>query len=173
MGTDRDKRVDAVRPPQFTLREIVAALGGEAIGEVSAPLTGVATLDSAGPTHLTFLANPRYRARLADSRAGAVIVGQRDRDAASVPRIVSDNPYAYYAKAVALFHPDPPAHAGIHASAHVDPLASVDASAEVGAFASIGPGARVAARARIGAGCAIAGDVRGWLASSRPADQAV
>ncbi len=78
----------------FTLREIVARLGGEAIGEVSAPLTGVATLDSAGPSDLAFLANPKYRSRLGATRAGAVIVGARDRDAASVPRIVSDNPYA-------------------------------------------------------------------------------
>src|SRR3954462_11267927 len=95
--------------PAFTLREIVARLGGEAVGEVNAPLTGVATLDSAGPSHLAFLANPKYRARLAGTRAGAVILSPRDRDAASVPRIVSDNPYAYYAKVVALFHPEAPA----------------------------------------------------------------
>src|SRR4029078_10478479 len=107
--------------PSLTLREIVAQLGGEAVGEVAAPLTGVATLDSAGPSHLTFLANPKYRSRLAGTRAGAVILSPRDRDAATVPRIVSDNPYAYYAKAVALFHPEPVASPGVHPSAHVDP----------------------------------------------------
>jgi UDP-3-O-[3-hydroxymyristoyl] glucosamine N-acyltransferase len=143
----------------LTLREIVARLGGEAIGEVSAPLTGVATLDSAGPSHLTFLANPKYRSRLAGTRAGAVIVGTRDRDAATVPRIVSDNPYAYYAKAVALFHPEPAIVPGVHASAQVDPAASVDPAAEVGPFVTIGAGARIAGGARIGAGCAIGAGV--------------
>src|SRR5438132_13712332 len=87
----------------LTLREIVARLGGEAVGEVGAPLTGVATLDSAGPGDIAFLANPKYRGRLASTRAGAVILGPGDRDAAAMPRIVSDNPYAYYAKTVALF----------------------------------------------------------------------
>jgi UDP-3-O-[3-hydroxymyristoyl] glucosamine N-acyltransferase len=145
--------------PSLTLREIVALLGGEAVGEVAAPLTGVATLDSAGPSHLTFLANPKYRSRLAGTRAGAVIVSPRDRDAASVPRIVSDNPYAYYAKAVALFHPEPAASPGIHPSGEVDPTAVVDPSAEIGPFVSIGAGARIGAHVRIGAGCVIGADV--------------
>jgi UDP-3-O-[3-hydroxymyristoyl] glucosamine N-acyltransferase len=143
----------------LTLSQIVARLGGEAVGEVSAPLTGVATLDSAGPSHLTFLANPKYRSRLAGTRAGAVIVSSKDRDAASVPRIVSENPYAYYAKAVALFHPEAAAKPGVHASAEVDASAVVDASAEIGAFVTIGPGSRIAAGARIGAGCAIGANV--------------
>src|SRR5688572_31877172 len=138
-------------PPALTLREIVARLGGEAVGEVSAPLSGVATLDSAGPSQIAFLANPRYRGRLATTRAGAVILGPGDRDAATIPRIVSENPYAYYARTVALFHPEEPARPGIHPFAQVDGSATVDASSEIGAFVVIGKGARVGARARIGA----------------------
>ncbi len=144
----------------LTLREIVAKLGGEAVGEVGSPLTGVATLDSAGPSDIAFLANPRYRARLASTRAGAVILGPGDRDAASIPRIVSDNPYAYYAKTVALFHPIPPVRAGIHPFAQVDAGANVDASAEIGAFVVIGPGASVGAGASIGPHCGLGEDVR-------------
>ncbi|MGE5617011.1 MAG: LpxD N-terminal domain-containing protein, partial [Bacillota bacterium] len=104
----------------LTLREIVEHLGGEAVGEVAEPLTGVATLDSAGPRDIAFLANPKYRSRLASTAAGAVILGRGDRDTVSLPRIVADNPYAYYARTVALFHPEQPAAAGVHASAHVD-----------------------------------------------------
>jgi UDP-3-O-[3-hydroxymyristoyl] glucosamine N-acyltransferase len=145
--------------PAFTLREIVARLGGEAVGEVAAPLTGVATLDSAGPSDLAFLANPKYRSRLEGTRAGAVILGRNERDAAKLPRIVSDNPYAYYARAVALFHPEPAAVPGVHASADVHPEAVVDPGAEVGAFVSIGAGSRVAPGVRIGSGCAIGAHV--------------
>jgi len=140
-----------VAAPALTLREIVARLGGEAVGEVGAPLTAVATLDSAGPTEIAFLANPRYRARLATTRAGAVILGPGDRDATSIPRIVSDNPYAYYARTVALFHPDEAPQPGIHPFAQIDASANVDAGAEIGAFVVIGPGAAVAKGARIGA----------------------
>ena len=136
--------------PAFTLGEIVARLGGEAVGEVSEPLTGLAAIDSAGPRDLAFLANPKYRNRLATTRAGAVILGLGDRDAVAIPRIVSDNPYAYYAHAVALFNPGEGVHPGIHPQALVDPAARVDPAAQVDAFAVVGPGASVGAGARIG-----------------------
>jgi UDP-3-O-[3-hydroxymyristoyl] glucosamine N-acyltransferase len=115
----------------------------------------VATIDSAGPAQITFLANPRYRAKLADSRAGAVIVGRGDRDVVSSPRIVADNPYAYYARTVALFHPEPPATPGIHATAVIDASAIVAPSAEIGAHVVIGAEARIGDGARIGAGCVL------------------
>ena len=113
----------------MNLRDIVARLGGEAVGEVAAPLTGVATLDSAGPSDIAFLANPKYRGRLASTKAGAVILGPGDREAASIPRIVAENPYAYYARTVALFHPEAPIAAGIHPSAQVHRDAKVDPGA--------------------------------------------
>ncbi len=139
----------------LTLREIVAKLGGEAVGEVGAPLTGVATLDSASPTQIAFLANPKYRSKLATTRAGAVIIGPGDRDAGSMPRIVSDNPYAYYARTVALFHPAAPPKPGIHPFAQVDASARVDAYAQIDAFAVVGADASIAKGARIGSHCVI------------------
>jgi UDP-3-O-[3-hydroxymyristoyl] glucosamine N-acyltransferase len=143
----------------LSLREIVARLGGEAVGEAGAPLTGVATLDSAGPGQIAFLANPKYRAKLASTRAGAVILSPGDRDAASIPRIVADNPYAYYARTVALFHPAPKAQPGIHPFAQVDASAAVDAGAEIGAFAVVGARSLIAKGAVIGSHCVIGADV--------------
>ena len=139
----------------LTLGEIVARLGGEAVGEASTPISGVATLDAAGPGQIAFLANRKYRGRLATTRAGAVILGPGDREAASMPRIVSDNPYAYYARTVALFHPEEPFEAGIHPFAQIDRSANVDPTADIGAFVVIGPGSQVGARARIGAHASI------------------
>ncbi len=141
--------------PLLTLGEIVRRLGGEAVGELQTPISGVATLDSAGPAQIAFLTNPRYRGRLATTRAGAVILGPGDRDAATIPRIVSENPYAYYARTVALFHPEEPVRAGIHPFAQVDGSANVDATAEIGAFVVVEPGASIGPRARIGAHCVI------------------
>ncbi|MBK8325407.1 MAG: UDP-3-O-(3-hydroxymyristoyl)glucosamine N-acyltransferase [Betaproteobacteria bacterium] len=139
--------------PRLTLREITERLGGEVVGEADAPLSGIASLDDAGPGQLTFLASPKFRSRLAGTRAAAVIVGPKDRDATTLPRIVAANPYAYYARAVALFHPAKPVVAGIHPSAVVDSSARVAPSACVGPFAVIEAGAAVGERATIGAGC--------------------
>ncbi len=141
MGTDH----------ALTLAEIVARLGGEAVGEVAVPITGVATLDSAGPGQIAFLTNPRYRGRLANTRAGAVILAPGDREAANIPRIIADNPYAYYARTVALFHPARAAVPGVHPTAQVAEGSTVATEAEVGAFAVIGPGCVVGEGATIGA----------------------
>ena len=142
-------------PVTFTLREIVARLGGEAVGDDGARFTGVAPLDSAGPAHITFLAHQRHRSKLAATRAGAVILAPADRDAVAIPRIVTPNPYAYFARTLALFNPEQPGVPGIHATALVDPAAQVDVTAEVGAYAVIGAGARVGRGARIGAHCTL------------------
>jgi len=136
----------------FSLRQIVAQLGGEAVGEAAQPLTGIATIESAGPTQLAFLANLKYRAQLERSRAGAVILGPDERDATTLPRIVTANPYAYYARAVALFNPPPPVKAGRHPTAQVDPEAIVASTAEIGA--------RIGERTSIGAACVIGTNVR-------------
>ena len=143
------------RVTTLTLQEIVRRLGGEVAGDGTRAVAGVATLDEAGPGEITFLANPRYRSRLAATRAGAVILGPRDRDATAIARIVSDNPYAYYARTVALFNPPRAAVPGTHPTACVDPGARVAASAEIGPFAVIAAGARVGERACIGAGSVV------------------
>jgi UDP-3-O-[3-hydroxymyristoyl] glucosamine N-acyltransferase len=142
----------------LTLQEIARRLGGEIAGDPSIAVRGVATLDEAAPGEITFLANPKYRSRLAATRASAVILGPRDRDATSIARIVADNPYAYYARTVALFHPPRAAVPGVHPAAVVDPSATVAASAEIGPFAVVAAGARVGERARIGAGCVVGED---------------
>lgn len=144
-------------PPvtRLTLQEIVQRLGGEVVGDASVAVSGVATLDEAGPDEVSFLANPRYRAKLAATRAGAVILGPRDRDATAVARILADNPYAYYARTVALFHLPRTAVAGVHPSASIGAGAQVSASAEIGPLAVIGAGARVGDRAVVGAGSII------------------
>jgi UDP-3-O-[3-hydroxymyristoyl] glucosamine N-acyltransferase len=142
-------------PERLTLLEIAGRLGGEVVGDGSVAVTGVAPLDEAGPGQIAFLANPRYRPRLATTKAGAVILGPRDRDATALPRIVAGNPYAYYARTVALFHPERAAEAGVHPSAVVDPAATVADSAEIGPGAVIGARARVGERVRVGAGSVV------------------
>ena len=161
MGTDHNSKADVLCPPPvvLTLNEIVARLGGEAVGEAATPITGVGTIDSAGPGEITFLSNPKYRARLAGTRAGAVILGPGDRGAATIPCIVTDNPYAYYARAVTLFHPEEALNPGIHPFAQIEASANVDAYAEIGAFVVIGARASVARGAKIGAHCVIGAGV--------------
>ncbi len=141
------------------LRDLIDKLGGEAVGEVDEPLRGVATIDSAGAGQITFLANPKYRSSLADTRASAVIVNSNDRDVTSRPRILTGNPYAYFARVAQLFSPPPAVQAGIHPSAVVHAGARIAASAGIAEFASIGAGAVIGEGALIGPGCVIGENV--------------
>lgn len=149
--------MNAAHPP-YTLEQIVARLGGELIGPPHVAVRQVAPLDQAGPEDLSFLTGGKYRRLLEGTRAAAVILGTADRDSTERPRIVSANPYAYLARASALLNPAAPVEPGIHASAVVDPRASVAASASIGPCVTVGAGATIGERAVIGAGCAIGTD---------------
>lgn len=142
------------------LDELVRTFGGELIGAADVALTGVGTLTGAGPSEITFLSNSKYRSLLPDTRAGAVILHTQDQDATALPRIVTDNPYAYMAKVMAFFHPPQRPAAGIHATAMVDVTATVAPDAAIGPYVVIGKQATIGARAAIGAGCHIGAATR-------------
>ena len=139
----------------YSLREIARRFGGEIAGDPDFEVSGVATLESAGPDRIAFLANARYLPQLKATRAGAVIVGEPARAATRLPRIVCANPYAYFARVSALFHPEPAPRPGAHATAVIDASARVAADAQVGPCAVIESGADIGPGCIIGAGCFI------------------
>jgi UDP-3-O-[3-hydroxymyristoyl] glucosamine N-acyltransferase len=141
------------------LRDLQSKLGGECVGEVSRPLVGVGTLEHARETEISFLANPKYRAALANTQAGAVILSRKDRDATSKPRLIVDNPYAVFAKVAQLFAPSPAFAPGIHTSAVIASSARVSPTASIAEFVSIGERAKIEDNVRIGPGCVIGDDV--------------
>ncbi len=143
---------------RYRLGEIVAKLGGELIGDPSAEILRIATLESAGPGDLCFLSHGRYRAHLRDTRASAVILAREERDATALPRILCDDPYVYYARAAQLFGSDNRPAPGIHARAVVEEGAEIPASATVGPGSHIGRGARLGERVVIDASCTIGED---------------
>ena len=130
----------------FSLEEIVARLGGELVGNGATHVQGIGTLSQATRDEIAFLANPAYRAQLGVTQAGAVILGPNDRDLTALPRIVAANPYAYFARAAALFAPSRTSTPGAHFSAVVDATARLAESAHVGPLATIGPGVKIGER---------------------------
>ena len=114
------------------LGEIAARLGCKLEGPEDLEITGVAGMEDATPSQLTFLANPKYLPKLSTTRAGAIILGEDVR----VPgRAVlrCDDPYLAFAKALELFCPPSRPPAGIH------PTAVIASSVKLGQRPSIGP----------------------------------
>ncbi|MGH8616617.1 MAG: UDP-3-O-(3-hydroxymyristoyl)glucosamine N-acyltransferase [Burkholderiales bacterium] len=148
------------RPAGLTLRDIVGRLGGEVIGDPARRVTALAPLERAGGTEIAVASQPRHQPLLALTGAAAVVVGPALRQAVTGAGIVTDNPYVYFARLLALLHPEPIPRAGIHRSAIVEPGAKVARSAAVGPRAVIGRGAAIGAGAQIGAGCVIGARTR-------------
>lgn len=136
------------------LSDIVAALGGELLGDPALAMDGIAPLESAEPTHISFLANPRYRSQLASTRSGCVIVAPalRDEAAARGAALVTADPYLYFARLTQWWAARTRAAlpAGVHPSAVVEEGAVVDPSARIEALAFVGAGAIVEADAVVG-----------------------
>jgi UDP-3-O-[3-hydroxymyristoyl] glucosamine N-acyltransferase len=143
------------RAASYTLDELARRVGARVDGDGSVPITHLGTLESAGAGAIAFLANPRYRAQLAATRASAVIVAPGDAAHTALPKLVSDNPYATFARIAQLLNPDRAPEAGIDATARIDPGASVARSAAVGAYAVIEAHACIGERAHVGAHCVI------------------
>jgi UDP-3-O-[3-hydroxymyristoyl] glucosamine N-acyltransferase len=129
------------------LRELASRLGCALRGDGEVEVRRVSGIDEAGPGDVTFVANSRYAPRLATTRASAVIVSPEL--ATPLPSLLSPNPYLAYARAVGLLHPRASPPPGVHASAHVDPTASLGEGVHVGALAVVGARTRVGARTAV------------------------
>jgi UDP-3-O-[3-hydroxymyristoyl] glucosamine N-acyltransferase len=139
----------------MTLGELAVRFGCELRGDPAATVDSVAALSSAGPGSISFLANPKYVAQLAETRAGAVILDAKSAASSPVPVLIVANPHATYARVATLLHPDPKLVAGVHPAAHVEAGATIDPSSQICAHAFVGEGSRIGARCFVGPGVVI------------------
>lgn len=139
----------------FALGELAARLGAELAGDGGCEITGLGTLEDGGAGDIAFLANPRYRRHLPETRVSAVLLREEDRSACRTGALVCKDPYLAYARVAALLYPEPTVAGGVHASAIVALGATVDPTAWIGPAAVIEEQARIGPRAFIGPGCII------------------
>jgi UDP-3-O-[3-hydroxymyristoyl] glucosamine N-acyltransferase len=161
-----------------SLEEIVARFGGDLKGDGKLAVTGLASLETATAAQLSFLANPKYRARLVATRAGAVILAPEMAGECPVAAIVTPQPYLYFARVSHWLSDVPFPAPGVHPSAVVEspllPSVSVGAHCWIGTDVEIGedsvlypgvriyPGCRIGRRAIIHAGAVIGADGFGF-----------
>jgi UDP-3-O-[3-hydroxymyristoyl] glucosamine N-acyltransferase len=168
------------RQGPYSATEIATAIGSPRPGSETM-LSGVAPLQHAAASDISFLDGARYKRLLQGTSAGAVIVEPALADCVpptAVPIFVSSASEAW-TKVVRLFHPLPPMNPGRDPTAYIAPCAVIDETAEIGPFAYIGPGVDigpgcvigphavlrggvlVGADSRIGAGCVVSHAVIG------------
>ncbi len=147
----------------FTVQDIAAALGAEALGAADLSVTGVAEPAKAGPDDLALAMSDRYAAALGEGQARAAVIGPgMDWKALGLQAaVIAPRPrYAMAGITVAL-DPGPAIAPGIHPTAIVDPSARIGAGAAIGPFVvlgadvEIGPDARIASHVSIAEGTRI------------------
>jgi UDP-3-O-[3-hydroxymyristoyl] glucosamine N-acyltransferase len=147
------------RAGPFTLGDIAAATGATCPPEQAGKtVDDVAPLDTAGPTHLAFMDNPKYRDQFKATAAAACLMhpDMAAHAPAGVVCLTTKNPYKSYALAAQMFYPGIMPDPGVHPRAVVDPSATIgqgcriDANAVIGAGVSLGDRVWVEANAVIG-----------------------
>jgi UDP-3-O-[3-hydroxymyristoyl] glucosamine N-acyltransferase len=102
-------------------------------------LTGVAGIETASPSEVSFVANAKYAALARSAKAAALIV-EPDFAQITCPTLRITNPYLAWSRAIELFHPAPIYAPGIHPTAVIAPTARLGARAHIGAYVVIGEG---------------------------------
>ena len=144
---------------EYTLARLAELLGGELAGDGSVVVRQVAPPERAGPHDIVFVAQARYLAALQSSRAGAVILPPEARDASALPRIITPNPYLYFARVSALLNPTARPAPGVHERAWVAAGARLGPDVSVAPGAVVEEGAEIGARSVIGPNCVIGAGV--------------
>ncbi|HSW50455.1 MAG TPA: UDP-3-O-(3-hydroxymyristoyl)glucosamine N-acyltransferase [Bryobacteraceae bacterium] len=119
------------------LVDIARRLNCALIGDGAIEISGLAGMEHAGPSELTFLANPKYAHKVKKTRAAAILAAS-PVEGHPIATLVSENPYLDFARALELFYRPPRPAPGIHPSAAVARSAVIGEGASIGAFVAIG-----------------------------------
>ena len=130
------------------LGELATRLGAELHGDANIEVTGVKGIEEAGPTEITFVANPKYAGLARATRAAAVIVEPEFQEIAAATLRIK-NPYHAFSRALGIFYQPPAYPPGIHPTAVIDPTAEIGPGAHIGAYAVIGPNVRLGPNATL------------------------
>ena len=137
-----------------TLKELAEHLGGVVRGDETLRVNGLAPLEAAGPDKITFLANPKYAAKVSTTGAGAVLMAPGCENYGRNVIEVS-NPYLAFAKLLTLFHVHKPAPLGIMVGAIIGSDVSLGADLTVYPGAVIGNGVTLGDRCIVHPGVVI------------------
>lgn len=138
-----------IQVPAYTVAELAERVAGTVEGDPEHRISGVGPVELAGPSHLTFVADERYRRALENGRPGAVLAGRDFEAPSGLTLIRVDDPQRAFGRLLPLFHPPDEPPPGIAATARIGH------DVELGEGVFVGPYALIGDRARLGAGTAV------------------
>ncbi len=130
-------------------------LGGTLEGDGDREIRRVASLESAGPEDVTFVAGAKAAKAAAESQAGCLLVAPNFVNSHSATVIRVADPRSAIAQVIARLHPKRQPDGRIHPTALIGAGVVLGDAVSVGAYASIGEGTRIGEGTTIGGGTVI------------------
>jgi UDP-3-O-[3-hydroxymyristoyl] glucosamine N-acyltransferase len=135
------------------VRELAVWLGATFEGDGEKELTGVAPLETAGNSEISFVGGRRAAAQAQASAAGCLIVPMEWPSPSERTVIRAPQPRTAFARAMSRFYPTLEIKPGVHPTAVVAKDVELGAMVFIGPHAVVGEGTRVGVASSIGAGC--------------------
>jgi UDP-3-O-[3-hydroxymyristoyl] glucosamine N-acyltransferase len=142
----------------LTIIQLAKRLGAELDDQrkdLSAQISAVAPVETAGESEVTFVSHNKHKAALGKSRAGAVIVSEH-LEGVNKPQLVVKNVNAALIEVLNIFAPKiQTVPTGIDTTAKLGKDVKIAGSVSVGAYAVIGDNVEIGENCVIGSGCKI------------------
>lgn len=129
-------------PQAKTLQQIANVVSAQLVGDSAlgdTPIFTVASIETAGPGSITFLANDRYKKYLQTTRASAVIIEDQYAALCPVTTLVTKNPRLSLARLLQLCNAETkPKDNDIHSTAVIAASATLGNNVRIGAGVVVG-----------------------------------
>ncbi len=131
---------------KYTLAELSALTSATLVGNPHHEVCGLEALESAGPEDVSFLANPRYRQAMRDSKAGVVCIDRETPTEEGKNYLISNDPSQTFQ--VIAQHLLKEVHhtsgfPGIHPTAVIHPTAKIGNNVQIGPHVVIDQGCSI------------------------------
>lgn len=139
--------------PCFTLEELATRIGATVEGDGHYRVSGVADLEHAAASDISFFGNVRYHQQMLNSKAGAIIVSPTTQREDHRHYLLHEDPSAAFQGVLAAFcgvKPPLTGFTGIHPTAVIHPTARLGADVVVGPYAVIDAEVSVSDRSFVG-----------------------
>ena len=148
---------------KFTLFELAELTKSTLVGNPSHCITSVDTLDSANSEDASFLANPRYRSLLKETKAGVICANRQTQLEEGKNFLLSDDPsltFQTIMKALLVAPYNSTGFTGIHPTAIIHPTAKIGKEVQIGPYAVVDQNAEIGDHTKIAPFVSIGSDVK-------------
>ena len=139
----------------YSLNDLAIKVGGRLVGDSTTEIHSISTIQNASSGCISFLANPKYKKYLSQTKASAVIIHPDNESHLECSGIIVDDPYAAYAIISSLFISLKNPYENMAKNFHAHSTSVIHETAIIGPNVYIGPNCVIGKDSIIHANCSL------------------